>query len=166
MKSGVAGRKCFEEDYMSKRPSWKLALGILALAIWMPGALYAADPVKVTWWNIGTAANDKALNQSIADAYMKAHPNVVIENTVLENEAFKSKLTTVMQSGNPPDLFQTWGGGVLGEYGRAGLLKDITKAVKGSDWYATQAPGVWENYSVDGKINAAAIPAVARNPIR
>jgi len=31
--------------------------------------------------------------------------------TVLENEAFKTKLTTVMQSGTPPDIFQSWGGG-------------------------------------------------------
>jgi raffinose/stachyose/melibiose transport system substrate-binding protein len=131
---------------------------IVAMALLVPAALIAESPVKVTWWHIGTAANDKAMNQGFADAYMKLHPNVQIEITVLENEAFKSKLTTVMQSGNPPDLFQTWGGGVLAEYGNAGLLRDITKEVKGGsgDWYKSMSPGVWDVYSVKGKVNAAA----------
>ena len=40
--------------------------------------------------------------QKLADDYMAAHPNVTIEITVLENEAFKTKLTTVMQSGSRP----------------------------------------------------------------
>jgi len=106
----------------------------------------------VQWWHIGTAANDRAMNQGFADAYMKMHPNVKIEITVLENEAFKSKLTTVMQSGNPPDIFQTWGGGVLAQYAGAGLVKDITKVVKGTAWGNSMAPGVWEVYSANGKV--------------
>ena len=44
----------------------------------------------------------------MADGYMAANPNVTIEITVLENEAFKTKLTTVMQSGDSPDIFQSW----------------------------------------------------------
>jgi raffinose/stachyose/melibiose transport system substrate-binding protein len=115
-----------------------------------------ADPVTVQWWNIGTAANDKVMNQKFADDYMKLHPDVRIEVTVLENEAFKSKLTTVMQSGNPPDVFQTWGGGVLAEYAKAGLLKDITKDVKGTPWGASMAQSIWDVYSANGQVHAAA----------
>lgn len=128
----------------------------LAIAFMLAATFVSAQTTTVTWWNIGTAANDRAMNQGFADAYMKANPNVKIEVTVLENEAFKSKLTTVMQSGNPPDVFQTWGGGVLAEYGKAGLLRDITKEVKGSGWYATQAAGVWPVYAPMGKISAVA----------
>ena len=74
---------------------------------------------------------------------MAAHPNVTIEITVLENEAFKTKLTTVMQSGEPPDIFQSWGGGVMNEYANAGLLKDITADLDadGGAWRNTFAPG-------------------------
>lgn len=133
-----------------------LSFALVGVALLALTGCQKAEPVKVTWWNIGTAENDRAMNQGFADAYMKAHPDVTIEVTVLENEAFKSKLTSVMQSGNPPDIFQTWGGGVLAEYGKAGLLRDITKEVKESDWYANQAEGVWPVYSVDGKISAAA----------
>ncbi|RPH75101.1 extracellular solute-binding protein, partial [bacterium] len=86
------------------------------------------EPEKVTiaWWHINTAEGERGLWQKLADEYMAAHPNVAIEITVLENEAFKTKMTTVMQSGDPPDIFQSWGGGVMNEYAEAGLLRDIT----------------------------------------
>jgi raffinose/stachyose/melibiose transport system substrate-binding protein len=111
----------------------------------------APKPVKISFWHIGTAATDKAFYQGVVDEYEKAHPNVTIEVTVLENEAFKSKLTTVMQSGNPPDIFHSWGGGVLAEYAKAGLLKDITKDVSGTPFGNSMAPGVWKVYQYNGK---------------
>jgi raffinose/stachyose/melibiose transport system substrate-binding protein len=115
----------------------------------------SAAPTKVVeWWHIGTAANDKAMFQGFADAYVKLHPDVQINITVLENEAFKSKLTTVMQSGSPPDIFQTWGGGVLAQYGEAGLCRDISKEVKGTAWGNSMASGVWETYTSKGHIYA------------
>ena len=60
----------------------------------------------------------KADFQAIADAYTAAHPNVKINITVLENEAFKTKLATAMQAGDVPDLFQSWGGGTMAAAGR------------------------------------------------
>lgn len=116
-----------------------------------PAAQAGDKPVTFSFWNIGTADVDRAYYEAIVKEYMTAHPNVTIEVTVLENEAFKSKLTTVMQSGNPPDLFQSWGGGVLAEYANAGLLKDITADVKGTAFGDSMAPGVWSVYAANGK---------------
>ena len=115
----------------------------------VPGAAPSTGPIKFTFWHIDTT--HRAYWQGLADAYTQAHPNVSIEITVLENEAFKSKMTTLMQSGSPPDLFQSWGGGVMAEYAKAGLLRDITKFVKGTAWGKTMAPGVIAVYSYDGK---------------
>jgi raffinose/stachyose/melibiose transport system substrate-binding protein len=111
------------------------------------------EKVTVTWWHISTAEDHKALWQKLADEYMAAHPNVTIEITVLENEAFKSKMTTVMQSGDPPDIFQSWGGGVMNEYAEAGLLKDITPDLDadGGKWRDTFAPGALGVYAYKGK---------------
>jgi len=132
------------------RSKTRLAALVMAFAIAAP-ALVLAAPSVVQWWHIGTAANDKAMYQGWADAYMKLHPDVQVQITVLENEAFKSKLTTVMQSGSPPDLFHSWGGGTMAEYAKAGLLKDISKSVKGTAFGNSMAPGVWQVYSYDGK---------------
>jgi len=111
----------------------------------------APEKVTITWWHIQTAEDQKALWQKLADDYMTAHPNVTIEITVMENEAFKAKMTTVMQSGNPPDLFQSWGGGVMNEYAKAGMLKDITADLDKDGWRDTFSPGALGVYSFQEK---------------
>jgi raffinose/stachyose/melibiose transport system substrate-binding protein len=126
-------------------------ISLLVLIVGVAASLGAQKKETINFWHIGTADTDKALYQTVMDEYMKAHPNVTIEVTILENEAFKTKLTTVMQSGTPPDLFHSWGGGVLAEYARAGLLRDITKFTKGTAWGNSMAPGVWGVYAADGK---------------
>jgi len=110
----------------------------------------AAEPVTVNWWHIQSdpGAHQTAW-QEMADAYMADHPNVNIKITILENEAFKSKLPTVMQSGDPPDLFQSWGGGTMNEYAKAGLLKDITADVAG-EWGDSIGAGALGVYSYGG----------------
>lgn len=110
-----------------------------------------AEEVVITWWHIST--KDPALSswQKMADDYMAAHPNVKIEITVLENEAFKTKLTTVMQSGEVPDIFQSWGQGGMIEQVNAGLLKDITADLdaNGGEW--RNSMGALDAFAVDGK---------------
>jgi raffinose/stachyose/melibiose transport system substrate-binding protein len=112
----------------------------------------ASEPVTVTWWHITTKDPGLTDWQKMADDYMAAHPNVTIEITVLENEAFKTKLTTVMQSGDPPDIFQSWGGGGFNQQVEAGLLKDITADLEADPaWKESFAPGALGVYSYQGK---------------
>src|SRR5687767_7618385 len=112
----------------------------------------AGEPVTITWWHITTKDPGLSDWQKMADDYMAAHPNVTIEITVLENEAFKAKLTTVMQSGDPPDIFQSWGGGTFNQQVEAGLLKDITADLEADPaWRDSFAPGALGVYSYQGK---------------
>src|SRR5215207_7630758 len=112
----------------------------------------AAEPVTVTWWHITTKDPGLSDWKKMADDYMAEHPNVTIEITVLENEAFKTKLTTVMQSGDPPDIFQSWGGGGFNQQVEAGLLKDITEDLEAdAAWKDSFAPGALGVYSYQGK---------------
>lgn len=112
----------------------------------------AGKPVTITWWHITTKDPGLSDWQKMADDYMAAHPNVNIEITVLENEAFKTKLTTVMQSGDPPDVFQSWGGGAFNQQIDAGLLKDITADLEADPaWRDSFAPGALGVYSYQGK---------------
>ncbi|KAB8141758.1 extracellular solute-binding protein [Chloroflexia bacterium SDU3-3] len=107
--------------------------------------------VKVVWWHISTADVDKKNWDDMAALYMKDHPNVQIEITVLENEAFKTKLATAMQSGNPPDIFQTWGGGTLQQYAEAGLVQDLTEALKQDGWGDSFQAAPLSIFGSDGK---------------
>ncbi|PKN98289.1 MAG: ABC transporter substrate-binding protein [Chloroflexi bacterium HGW-Chloroflexi-5] len=108
----------------------------------------AAEPVTITWWHITTKDPGLTEFQKMADDYMAMHPNVTIELTILENEAFKTKLTTVMQSGEVPDIFQSWGQGGMIEQVNAGLLKDITADLEG-EW--GDSLGALDAFAVDGK---------------
>jgi raffinose/stachyose/melibiose transport system substrate-binding protein len=94
----------------------------------------AQEKTKITWWHISTQEELRTTMQATADAFVAANPDVEIEITVQENEAFKSKLTTAMQSGEPPDVFQSWGGGVLQQYADAGLVRDITDDLAQDGW--------------------------------
>jgi raffinose/stachyose/melibiose transport system substrate-binding protein len=109
--------------------------------------------VTINWWHITTVDPGKTLWQDMANEYMAAHPNVTIEITILENEAFKTKLTTVMQGGTPPDIFQSWGGGTMNEQADAGLLQDITSYLDadGGAWRNTFAPGALAVFAKVGK---------------
>jgi raffinose/stachyose/melibiose transport system substrate-binding protein len=87
----------------------------------------AQENVTIRWWTIYTTPPElPALAEALAAEFMAANPGVTIEITHLENEAFKERLATVMQAGDPPDIFQSWGGGVLWNYAEAGLLRDIS----------------------------------------
>ncbi len=130
---------------MKTRKFLLIAVLIGALAIMSFGAVSAQEPVTIQWWTIFTTPPElPALAETLAQEYMDANPNVTIEITHLENEAFKERLATVMQSGDPPDLFQSWGGGILWNFAEAGLLRDITPELTAEDsgWqnsFTTQA---------------------------
>jgi raffinose/stachyose/melibiose transport system substrate-binding protein len=109
----------------------------------------SAEAVTITWYHIQNNDPGLSLWKSLADEYTAAHPNVTIDIQVNENEAFKTKLTTLLQQGDIPDLFQTWGGGGLRQQVEAGLVKDISADV--ADWKAEVNPGALSMYEVDGK---------------
>ena len=61
----------------------------------------------------------------------RSHPGVKVEMQFLENEAYKAKLPTILQSKDRPNIIYSWAGGVLKTQIEAGVLDDITDSVKG-----------------------------------
>jgi len=139
---------------------FRLLFVLAAVALLLPlHGISAQAKVTVHWWDIFTTPKEEvAYVQKIADDYTKAHPNVTIEITELENQAFKDKLATVMQGagsgGDSPDLFHSWGGGILKTYADAGLLRDITPdlTANSSAWQNTfSAQSALDLFKFDGK---------------
>ena len=102
-----------------KRIALAAMLGLMAFA----PAVQADTTVK--YLNIASIPGEVALMQDAVKEYEAAHPGVKIELPFLENEAFKAKLTTLLQSSEAPDIFHSWGGGVLTEQAKAGVLRPI-----------------------------------------
>jgi len=92
-----------------------------------------------------------AIWQEAAQMYEKAHPGVKIEFDYLENEAFKAKLPTLLQSKDRPSLFHSWGGGVMIEQINSGVVQDITDAITEGGFKDTFYPAGIQNYSYQGK---------------
>ncbi|MFC7762350.1 extracellular solute-binding protein [Catellatospora bangladeshensis] len=107
-------------------------------------------PQTINWWHIQNTEPMLPVWAAIAKEYESAHTNVKVVIQPLENEAFKAKLTTATQAGSPPDLFQSWGGGVLKQQVDAGLVKDITADVQ--PWIGSLLPAAVQPFTVDGKI--------------
>jgi raffinose/stachyose/melibiose transport system substrate-binding protein len=137
---------------MFKKKFFVAMIIVLAVSlIVFVGCTAAKKQVTISFWHLDTQDSQKALWQKIADDFTAKNPNVKVEITVLENQAFKDKIATVMQSGNPPDVFRSWGGGVMNAYAKAGLLKDVTKDLAGTEWGNSIAPGALGVYAYEGK---------------
>jgi raffinose/stachyose/melibiose transport system substrate-binding protein len=88
--------------------------------------------------------------KSAADEYEKSHPGVKVQFDYLENEAFKAKLPTLLQTKDKPSVFHSWGGGVMKEQVQAGVCQDITSTV-GGEFKDSFYPAGVQNFVVDGK---------------
>ena len=84
----------------------------LALAA-LPCAVSAETVVKIL--HIEKVPPIVEIWKEAGQTYEKSHPGVKIEFDFLENEAFKAKLPTLLQSKDKPSVFHSWGGGVMVE---------------------------------------------------
>jgi raffinose/stachyose/melibiose transport system substrate-binding protein len=103
----------------------------------------------IHWWHIQNTDPMLSVWAGLAKDFEAAHPGVKVDITPLENEAFKAKLTTVTQAGNPPDLFHSWGGGVLEQQVRAGLVREL--AGDAASFLGNVSPNGVKLYQIDGK---------------
>lgn len=100
----------------------KLALAaMLSVAAIFP----AVAQETIDWMHISSIPEELALMEAAVAEYEAANPDVKINMQFLENEAFKAKLTTLLQSDAAPDIFYSWGGGVLTEQAAAGVLRPV-----------------------------------------
>jgi raffinose/stachyose/melibiose transport system substrate-binding protein len=90
----------------------------------------AAEQVTITWWHNADRNPGRAFWATVAKEYEKSHPNVKIEVLPLQNEQFLTKIPVALQSPEPPDLFQQWGGGQMAEQVKAGKVMDLTTSAK------------------------------------
>jgi raffinose/stachyose/melibiose transport system substrate-binding protein len=123
--------------------------GLLAGSVLGAAGASAQDTVEIDWYDLHINEPGKTLIQQIANEYVAAHPTVKFNFTILENEALKTKLATEMQAGNPPDIFQSWGGGVLAQQQAAGMVRAIDDEIAG--WKDTMNAAAMSIYQVGGK---------------
>jgi len=93
----------------------------------------------------------KGYYADLATAYEKANPDVKINLKYIANEAYKTKLPTLLQSDARPDVFYSWSGLTLVEQAEAGFLRDISGVVS-EETLGTIPEGTVEAYRVNGEL--------------
>lgn len=117
-----------------ERQNWdnvmlKAILGTAALVALLAGSMTRAEArtvIKIV--HEETTPSEVALWKRIGADYEKLHPDVSIRFQYLENEAYKAKLPTMLQSSDRPDIIWSWGGGVMRAQIEAGYLRPLGPA--------------------------------------
>ncbi|GHK05228.1 extracellular solute-binding protein [Streptomyces sp. NPDC003753] len=109
----------------------------------------SSGTTTIEWWNITTTDPAKGVWASLARQFEAQNPKVKIKIVALENEAYKSKMTALTASGKLPDIFHTWGGGVLKQQVDAGLVEDLTDSTK--SWSNSLLSVARQPYLLDDK---------------
>jgi raffinose/stachyose/melibiose transport system substrate-binding protein len=106
----------------------------------------------ITWWHIQPANSPvSAMWDQFASEFNTENPDgPQAATTFYENDAFKANLATAMQGGDPPDLFQSWGGGGLAQQVEAGQVRDLTDEIP--EVIEQISPGALEPYTIDGRV--------------
>src|SRR5215469_17651960 len=91
----------------------------------------AAAQTTVRWLHIEANPAQVKIWEEVARAFEAKTPGVKVEMQFLENEAYKAKLPTILQSKDRPHIIYSWAGGVLKAQIEAGVVEDITAQVKG-----------------------------------
>src|SRR5216683_666412 len=120
------------------------AVGLLLTA----GA--AAAQTSVKWLHLEVNPNQVKIWEEVARDFEAKNPGVKIEMQFLENEAYKAKLPSMLQSKDRPHIIYSWAGGVLKSQIDAGVLEDIAVPISG--YKDNLAPAAGNAFTFDGKI--------------
>jgi raffinose/stachyose/melibiose transport system substrate-binding protein len=107
----------------------KKVTGVAVLASLVMAGTVAAE--TVTMLHNQNQPKQQELWDAFAAEFEAANPGVEIEMEFMENEQFKAKLPTLLQSNSRPNIFYSWGGGNFIDRAEAGLLDDISDKSKG-----------------------------------
>ncbi|AZS90168.1 extracellular solute-binding protein [Streptomyces griseoviridis] len=110
----------------------------------------SSGTTTIEWWNISTTQPTKSVWAALAKKFEAQNPHVKLKIVQLENDAYKSKMTALTASGKLPDVFHTWGGGVLRQQVDAGLVENLSDRTK--PWSEGLLPVAKEPYLLDKKV--------------
>ncbi len=126
----------------------RFTASLAAAAMMLCGPAVAQTTVK--WLHIEANPAQVKIWEEAARAYEAKHPGTKIEMQFLENEAYKAKLPTILQSRDRPHVIYSWGGGVMKTQIEAGVIEDISAPMKG--FTDNLSPSAVAAFTENGKI--------------
>jgi raffinose/stachyose/melibiose transport system substrate-binding protein len=116
------------------------------------GVAQADDSKTLTVWDQQTNATSSKVLRDASDRFEKQNPGYKVENSHILNDAYKTKLKVAFGASQPPCVFESWGGGPLREYVKAGQIVDLTPYLERAPAYRDRfLPASWKAVTFDGK---------------
>lgn len=138
----------------------KLVNLALASAVALTAGMASAE-VEVNVLSINRDSDNwRQLYLDTVAAYNEATPGVTVNLEFMEDEAFKQKLPTLLQSDAAPDMFFSWSGGVFYEQADQGFLRSLPEDVV-AEWEQELSAGGMAALSYNGKFYGA--PEASQN---
>ncbi len=104
--------------------------------------------VTLTWWNNATDQPLLGVYQNAIKSFESSHPTIKITDVPVQNELLQdTKIPLALEGSNPPNIYQQWGGGVLGQQVTSGKVVDISSDV--SSWIGSISGA--SGWQADGK---------------
>ena len=124
---------------------------VLAAGMWLSSAGVLAAETTVRLVHVDQNPEVGAFYNDVARRFEAAHPGVKVEIQYLENESYKKKLTTLLQSPDRPNILYSWGGGTMRDQVKAGVLEDLSVPMD-AKWRESFMPAALQAYTVNGKV--------------
>jgi raffinose/stachyose/melibiose transport system substrate-binding protein len=110
----------------------------------------ASAQTTIRWLHLEVNPNQVKIWEDVAREFESKNPGVRVETQFLENEAYKAKLPSMLQSKDRPQIIYSWAGGVLKSQIEAGVLEDIAAPL--GDTKDNLSPAAVNAFTLDGKI--------------
>ena len=134
-----------------------LSVAAMTAGVLVAGVVTASADSTIRWMHVEQVPANLEVWNKIAKEFEAKHPGVKIELQFLENQAYKAKMPTLLQSKDAPSMFYTWGGGVLEQQSQTGALRPIDAALDadGGEWRNSINSSAVAGLTFDGKVWAA-----------
>ncbi|SEL97900.1 ABC transporter substrate-binding protein [Halomonas caseinilytica] len=145
----------------NKRDGARLRRSYLMAAMAAASSLTSGVAVADTTVNVlrveVSDAEKQYYNEVVAE-YEARHPDVNVEFDYIANEAYKTRLPTLLQSDQRPDIFYSWGGEGLRDKVNAGFVRDLTEPMQ-EGWQVLYPDSAVSPFTLDGRIYGAPLYA-------
>ena len=140
-----------------------MRLGVFGIAAAVATSV-ALGPVQAETINVLSINRDSApwkqLYLDVVADWNDANPDAQVNLEFMEDESFKQKLPTLLQSDAAPDLFFSWSGGVFYEQADQGFLRPLPDETVAA-WQSELSAGGLAALSYQGKFYGA--PEASQN---
>ncbi|ACC71526.1 extracellular solute-binding protein [Paraburkholderia phymatum] len=140
----------------AKRFNARTAIAAAALAMAAAAAPFAASTAQAGTLTMNIAfkgASQRAVWQSVIDDFRKAHPDIDVKASFIDEEAYKVQLPGWLST-VPPDVLNWHNGERMAYYARRGLFEDLSGDWKKNGWDNMYA-STKESSTYNGKQYAA-----------